>query len=297
MSLRTVKSVGKLGIGMMRAYSILRDFRPDVLVGTGGYTSAGVAFAEWMRRGRVVIHEQNSVPGRTNRFLARLAKKVCVTFDESIIYFPSGKTIVTGLPVRPEIAAGMDKIAARELLGLAPDKFTVLVFGGSQGARRLNEMVLDAIPTLLSKDLQVFHQSGKKNYDELVSTRPEGQGYIVRPYIDDMAAAYSAADLVVSRSGASSIAEITVCGLPAILVPYPYAQADHQTKNAESMSRSGAALMLEERVAASSMLTEMILDLKANPAKLDGMAQASKSLGKPNAVDEIAKIIEEVATS
>lgn len=297
MSLRTVKSVGKLGIGMMKAYSILRDFRPDVLVGTGGYTSAGVAFAEWMRRGRVVIHEQNSIPGRTNRFLARLAKKVCVTFEESVGYFPAGKTVVTGLPVRPEIAAGMDKKAARKSLGLATDKFTVLIFGGSQGAKRLNEMVLDAIPTLLSKDLQVFHQSGKKNYDEMVSTRPEGQGYIVRPYIDDMAAAYSAADLVVSRSGASSIAEITVCGLPAILVPYPYAQADHQTKNAESMSRAGAALMLEERGATGSTLAGMILDLTADPARLDGMSQASKSLGKPDAADEIAKIIEEVATS
>ena len=295
MSLRTVQSLGKLSIGMMKAYSILRDFRPDVLVGTGGYTSAGVAFAEWMRHGRVVIHEQNSIPGRTNRFLARLARSVCVTFEESVRYFPAGKTIVTGLPVRPEIAAGMNKGTARKLLGLALDKFTVLVFGGSQGAKRLNEIVLDAIPTLLNKNLQVLHQTGKKNYDEVVSRQPEGGSYFIRPYIDKMAAAYASADLVVSRSGASSIAEITVCGLPAILVPYPYAQADHQTKNAEVISRPGAALVLEEHGATGSILAEMILDLIDDPARLERMAHASKSLGRPDATDEIVRVIQEAA--
>ncbi|HOP79773.1 MAG TPA: undecaprenyldiphospho-muramoylpentapeptide beta-N-acetylglucosaminyltransferase, partial [Armatimonadota bacterium] len=245
-SVRTLKSIGKLGLGVLKAYSVLKEFKPDVLVGTGGYTSAGVAVAQWLRGGKVVIHEQNSVPGRTNLMLARIAKKVCVTFDESEKYFPQNKTIVTGLPVRPEIISGMDKRLARESLGLDPDKFTVLVFGGSQGAKRINEMVLDAAGHLLSAGLQVVHQSGKKNYDEVISRQPKVDGYVILPYIEDMATAYSAADLVVSRSGASSIAEITVSGLPSILIPYPFAHANHQKANAQAVSRAGGAIILEE---------------------------------------------------
>jgi UDP-N-acetylglucosamine--N-acetylmuramyl-(pentapeptide) pyrophosphoryl-undecaprenol N-acetylglucosamine transferase len=290
-------SICKLGFGTARAYSILRRFRPDVLVGTGGYTSAGVALAERLRGGRVVIHEQNSIPGRTNRMLARLARKVCVTFEESEAYFPAGKTVLTGLPVRSEILQGVDKRKACERFGLDPDKFTLLVFGGSQGAKRINNMIIDAVPTLINAGLQVIHQSGKKNYEDISAKRPDLPGYIIRPYIDDMAAAYSAADFVVSRSGASSIAEITAVGLPAILIPFPFAQADHQTKNAEAVSRAGAALVLEEKSIDSPALTSIILDLVNDKARLDAMAQVSKKLGRPNAAGEIVKVIQHVAAS
>jgi UDP-N-acetylglucosamine--N-acetylmuramyl-(pentapeptide) pyrophosphoryl-undecaprenol N-acetylglucosamine transferase len=227
--------------------------------------------------------------------LARIASKICVTFEESAAYFHQGKTVLTGLPVRPDIIAGMEKRAAREVFGLDPDKFTVLVFGGSQGAKRLNEMIFEALPELSSAGLQVLHQSGKKNYDDVVSRQKDVPGYIIRPYIDEMAAAYSAADLVVSRSGASSIAEITARGIPAILIPFPFAQADHQTKNAESISKAGAALALEEAGLSGSALSAIILDLVDDPSRLNAMAEASKKLGRPNAAAEISRIVRDVA--
>ena len=294
-SLRTARSIGKLGLGVLRAYSILRRFGPDVLVGTGGYTSAGVVAAEWLRGGRIVIHEQNSVPGRTNRMLARLARKVCVTFEESATYFPPKKTVVTGLPVRPDIIAGMERRAARETLGLEPERFTLLVIGGSQGARRINEMVLEAVPTLVEAGLQVLHQTGAKNYEEVVLRQPSAPGYLPRAYIDEMAVAYSAADIVVSRSGASTIAEITVRGLPAVLIPYPFAHAAHQTKNAEAVARAGAALVVEEAGLTGSALAAIVLDLAADRPRLEEMARASRKLGRPEAAAEIARIVLVVA--
>ncbi|HPP74364.1 MAG TPA: UDP-N-acetylglucosamine--N-acetylmuramyl-(pentapeptide) pyrophosphoryl-undecaprenol N-acetylglucosamine transferase, partial [Armatimonadota bacterium] len=221
--------------------------------------------------------------------------KVCVTFDESEKYFPQNKTIVTGLPVRPEIISGMDKRLARESLGLDPDKFTVLVFGGSQGAKRINEMVLDAAGHLLSAGLQVVHQSGKKNYDEVISRQPKVDGYVILPYIEDMATAYSAADLVVSRSGASSIAEITVSGLPSILIPYPFAHANHQKANAQAVSRAGGAIILEESEIDGQTLAGVIIDLAEDKNKLAAMAEASRRIGRPDAVGEIVQVVLDVA--
>lgn len=295
MSLRTARSFVKLGMGILKAHSILRQFAPDVVVGTGGYTSAGVAFAERLRGGNVVIHEQNSVPGKTNLSLAKFARKVCVTFDESAQFFPSEKTVVTGLPVRPDIITGKDRIAARESFGLDRDKFTVLVFGGSQGARKINEMVVDMAPKLIDAGLQVIHQTGSKNYESVMANRPDLPGYVVRPYIDDMAAAYSAADLVVSRSGASSIAEITVCGLPAVYIPYPFAHANHQLRNGEAAARAGAAMVVEEKDLSADVLSALVLDLVEDSARLKSMAEASKKFGRPDAAAHIARIVTEVA--
>lgn len=289
--------MGRLGLGIVKACSILREFKPDVLVGTGGYTSAGVALAQWLLGGKVVIHEQNSIPGKTNRMLAKLAKKVFVTFEESVDYFPREKTVVTGLPVRPEIIAGKDRRAARESFGLDPDKFTLLVFGGSQGARRVNEMVLEAVPQLIAAGIQVLHQTGKKNFEDVSAKRPDLSGYVILPYIDDMAGAYSAADLVVSRSGASSIAEITACGVPSVLIPFPYAHADHQTKNAEAVARAGAAIAVAEKGLTGSVLTGIIIELAADKEKISKMAEASRKLGRPNAALDITKIIRDLAAN
>jgi UDP-N-acetylglucosamine--N-acetylmuramyl-(pentapeptide) pyrophosphoryl-undecaprenol N-acetylglucosamine transferase len=296
-SLRTARSFGRFGLGVLRAYSILRRFRPDVLIGTGGYTSAGVALAEWLRGGRIVIHEQNSIPGRTNRLLARLARRVCVTFEDSLSYFPLGKTVVTGLPVRSDIVVGRERKVARESLGLDLGAFTLFVLGGSQGAKRINEMVVEAVPLLADAGLQVLHQTGEKNYEDVLSRRPDAPGYFVRPYIDGMAAAYSAADLVISRSGASTIAEITVRGLAAILIPYPYAYAAHQAKNAEAVARAGAAVVVEERGLSGAALAGIVLDLVGDPSRLERMAQASKKLGRPDAAREIVRIVQEVASA
>jgi UDP-N-acetylglucosamine--N-acetylmuramyl-(pentapeptide) pyrophosphoryl-undecaprenol N-acetylglucosamine transferase len=295
MSIRTAKSVLKLGLGTAKAVSVLGEFRPDVVVGTGGYTSAGVLLAARLRGLPVVIHEQNSIPGRTNLMLAKIAKKVCVTFEESVKSFPSGKTVVTGLPVRPSIIRGLDRRESCASLGLAPDKFTVLVTGGSQGARKLNDAVLGAARQILDRGAQVLHLTGSKNFGDVTAEKPDSSSYVVAPYMDDMAVAYSAADLVVSRSGASTIAEITVRGLPAIFVPYPFAQADHQTKNAEAVANTGAAVIIVESALTIEGLAEAILSLIDNSARLAEMSAASKALGKPDAAKHIAQIVQEVA--
>lgn len=295
LSLRTAKSLFKLGLGVMKSFQILGEFRPDVLIGAGGYTSAGVLVAGRMRGIPIVIHEQNSIPGRTNRILARLANRVCVTFDESLGYFPKGKSVITGLPVRQAIVEGMDVRAARQSLQLDPEKFTVLVIGGSQGARRINDAVLEAVPSLIDADLQVLHLVGSKNYGDVVSRKPDIAGYVSAPYMDDMAAAYSAADLVVSRSGASTIAEITVRGLPSVLIPYPFAHAGHQLRNAEAVAKVGAAVVIEESALTASSLVQTILILAADTTRLAEMASWSRSLGRPDAAKEIAKIVQEVA--
>ena len=296
MSLRTARSLVKLGLGVVKSFQMLGEFRPDVVIGTGGYTSAGVLVAGCMRGIPIVIHEQNSIPGKTNRALARIANRVCVTFDESLAYFPKGKSVVTGLPVRESIVEGMEAREARRSLQLDPEKFTVLVTGGSQGARRINDAVLEAVPALVQAGLQVLHLVGSKNYGDVVSRKPDVDGYVAAPYMDDMAAAYSAADLVVSRSGASTIAEITVRGLPSVLIPYPFAYAGHQLKNAEAVAKVGAGVVIEESELTASSLVQTILILVADPSRLAEMASWSRSLGRPNAAQEIAEIVQEVAS-
>lgn len=266
-----------------------------MVVGTGGYTSAGVVFAEWLRGGRIVIHEQNSIPGRTNRLLALFANKVCVTFEDSLCHFPKKKTVLTGLPVRPAIIEGVNKREASVALDLDPLKFTVLVIGGSQGAQRINEVMLEAGPELARSGMQVLHLTGSKNYGDMLARKPEQDGYVISPYLDDMENAYCASDVVVGRSGASTIAEITVRGLPSVLIPYPFAHANHQLKNAESVARAGAAIVLEESGLTADLLVETIRGLESDGERRREMAKKSKDLGRPNAAAEIADIVEEVA--
>lgn len=290
-------SLAKTAIGVVKAYSILRRFRPHVVIGTGGYTSAGVIIAAQLRGIKTLIHEQNVVPGRTNRLLARVADKICLTFEESKSYFPSGKTVLTGLPLRGEFLSPPNRVDARKELGLEPETFTLLVTGGSQGARTLNEMTLGALPMLLEAGLQILHQTGEKNFADIEAARPpEAESYHIRPYIHNMAVAYAAADLVIARSGAATIADLTAIGRPAILVPYPYA-GGHQRKNAASITSRGAAIAVEESELSSEVLAALILDLKNDPERLAAMASASASLAKPDAAREIIEIAMEISRS
>lgn len=294
LSLRTITSLGKTAAGAAKAFFILRKFKPDVTIGTGGYTSAGVLVAEWLRGGKVVIHEQNAIPGRTNRLLARIACKICLTFEESKTYFPPGKTVVTGLPLRQEILSPPDQTDARKQLGLDSDMFTLLVTGGSQGARKLNELTLGALPLLLEAGMQILHQTGEKNFAEVEAAKPESEHYHIRPYIHDMAPAYSAASLVVARSGAATIADLTAIGCPAILVPYPHA-GGHQRKNAAMVTSRGAAIAVEESELSSESLAALVIDLKNDPERLSAMASASAEMARRDAARRIVEIAKEVA--
>jgi len=242
-----------------------------------------------------VLHEQNVVPGRTNRLLSRFARRICVTFEESKRYFPESRVVVTGLPVRKDIIEGIDRYQAAGRFGLDGGRPTVLVIGGSQGALRINNLILEALPLLCENGVQIIHQTGECGYEDAAALNPDAQGYVVMPYIEDMAAAYSAADVVVSRAGASAISEITVRGLPSVLIPYPYAQGDHQSKNAQALANVGAALAVDEKEIDGKSLAAILLDLFNDGSRLRSMAEASRRLAKPNAAVDVAKVVIETA--
>lgn len=294
LSLKNMAALGKLLIGVFRARVVLSRFRPDVVIGTGGYVSAAILLAQWSRGGKIIIHEQNARPGRTNAVLAKLARKVCVTFESSAAYFPNGKVELTGMPIRAEFAAPPSKTEARRSLGLREDLFTVFVTGGSQGARSLNELVTQAWPLIDDDRTQVLHQVGPKNVDAMQQLIGPGANYMLEGYVD-MPLALASADLVISRSGASSISEITALGLPSVLFPYPHAYADHQTANAMHLVEKGAAVLFRDSDTTPEMLAGIIIELRSDTGKLAAMASASAALAKPDAADRVASIAIAVA--
>ncbi len=295
LSLKNAASLARLIAGVPRARRMLKAFGPDVVIGTGGYTTAAVLIAQRLLGGPVVIHEQNAIPGRTNLFLARIADRVCVTFDRSAGYFAASKVAVTGMPIRKEFAALPNKADARRELGLEEGLFTLLVVGGSQGARAVNQLIMEQIRELCGAGIQVLHQVGERNVQDVIAYLDLHYGnaldelpYHLRPYLD-MPAAIAAADLVVARSGASTIAEITAAGLPSIMIPYPYAYANHQKHNARYLVERGAAVLCEEGSSTAIGLAGIILDLKRSPEKLRALSEASAALGRPDAARAVAE--------
>ena len=269
-----------------------------MVIGTGGYTTAAVLIAQRLIRGRIVIHEQNTVPGRTNLWLAHISDRVCLSFEGSTRYFARGNTVLTGLPIRKDFAALPGKTEARRTLGLAEDAFTILVVGGSQGAKRINELMLDAWPTIDDGATQVVHQVGGRNIEEVRSRFLQrfgeadaqvGGRYRIEAYVE-MPVAMAAADLLIGRSGASTVAEIAAAGLPSILIPYPFAVANEQKLNAEYLSERGAAVVREESECSPEELSRMVLDLRSSPEKLGAMASASAALAKPDAARKVAEV-------
>ncbi len=294
-SIRNAASMTRLLAGVFRARRILRESEPDVVIGTGGYTTAAVLVAQRSLRGRIVIHEQNAVPGRTNRWLARIADRVCVSFDGSDKWFPSAEVVVTGLPVRKEFSDLPSKADARRELGLDENLFTLLVAGGSQGARRLNELVQAQVKEICGAGIQMLHQVGERNVQDVIAylelhytNSIDKLPYYPKAYVD-MPLAMAAADLVVGRSGASTVAEIMAAGLPSLLVPYPHAVADEQTANARYLADRSAALLFEERSLTPEKLAGAVIELQSSPGKLKAMAESSKALGKPDAARDVAE--------
>jgi len=280
-------SAAAIAWGAAQAALLLRRLAPVAVIGTGGYASAGVLLAAVLQRIPTLIHEQNSLPGRTNRFLARWVRMVALTFPESAAAFPAGKTLVTGLPVRPEIALG-DRRRGYERFGLNPEQLTLLVLGGSLGARSLNRAVAEALPLWSNSGLQILHQVGRGNWEEHRAALGEAPPwYHPVPYMEAMGDAYAVADLVCCRAGGSTLAEISLVGRPALLVPYPHAHADHQTRNARSVAGAGAAVLLPDAELSGQRLASDANALIAQPARRAEMARASRSLGRPGAADAI----------
>lgn len=291
-SLDGLRTAGCLAKGLAEALLALRRFKPDLVISTGGYVSAPVVLAQALRRGKVLVHEQNVVPGRTNRWLSRFASKVCLTFEDSAGHFAKNDIVVTGLPVRPELLRLPPRGEARQTLGLDADKFTLLVFGGSQGARRLNETVANSINLLRDLPVQVLHQTGEQSFEEVDGFREaaDWDGYHVRDYLDDMASAYASADFALCRAGASTIAELTLVGLPAILVPYPHHKDRHQEYNARVVADAGGGIIVSDGDLSPETLVSTVRRFLASPRDLSLMADVSRSLAKPHAAEDIAAV-------
>lgn len=271
--------------------------KPDVVIGTGGYVSAPVLFAALILDCPYIIHEADTHPGLVNKIMAPWAKAVTVAFEKAKEILDNKNTVVTGNPLRPSIGE-FDRDEARIFLELDPDKKTLLVLGGSQGAQKINEAVIEALPKLLNDyNLQIVHQCGPKNYDEIKNNLSreilENPSYILKGYFDDLSIPYAAADFAISRAGSMTISELTASMLPAILVPYPYAAADHQRNNARTLVDEGAALYLENDECTGENIANYIDSILSKPDKLDYMRLACGRIAKKTATQEIIDIIKE----
>ncbi len=269
---------------------MLSEFDPEVVIGVGGYASGPAMVAAIRRRLPTLAFEPNVVPGFANRMIARWVSAAAVHFEETCRYFPNCK--VTGVPVR----AAFFSIPTGDFS--ASGAPTVLVFGGSQGAHAINRAILESLPGLRTRvpGLHIIHQTGQRDYDHVLAAyRQSGISSEVHKFIDDMPAMFARADLLVCRSGASTVAEIAAAGKPAIFVPFPAAADDHQNVNARALERAGAAVVVEENNLEAAYLVDTIAALIGDAARLRTMAAAAKSLAHPKAVEEIAEMVRNLA--
>ena len=296
-SFAKAKSIGLLLYAYSQSRQILKEFIPDMVLGVGGYASGPVVLAA---RGMLIprfIHEQNAIPGFTNKVLARIAEQVFISLEESRNFFPKGLALFTGNPLRRQILESIvpeeeSEHAARR----TPHEFHLLVFGGSRGAHAVNMAMVAALPHLkiLGDRLTVTHQTGT---DDLEQVREGYQSAGVQgellPFIDNMAAAYEKADLIVCRAGATTIAEVTAIGRGCIFIPFPHAVDDHQRRNAEALLKERAGFMLNERELSGESLGHLILELVKDPTQIAEIARNARGLARLDAaqliVDEMLK--------
>jgi len=290
-----------IGVSALRAWLWLGRERPDVVIGFGGYVSVPVGLAAVVRGVPLVLHEQNSVPGLANRVLSRWARAVAVTYEESIdVLAHPAKAVITGNPVRSEVLKATRQ-RGRVSLGVDDDALLLLVFGGSRGARHLNNAVVSLLHRLRTvPGLHVALVAGPTEAAAVrsaVAKLPKAEQDVVTvfDYVDDMGSAIAAADLVIARAGATSIAELTALAAACILVPYPYATDDHQTTNASAMVAHGAAVLVPDSELDGQRLEDELLGLLGDPARRATMSAASRALGRPDAGSRVAALAREVA--
>jgi UDP-N-acetylglucosamine--N-acetylmuramyl-(pentapeptide) pyrophosphoryl-undecaprenol N-acetylglucosamine transferase len=280
-----------------QAASVLWRVRPDVAVGVGGYSSGPVLLAAALARIPTAILEQNSVPGVTNRLLSRVVDRIYCSFTLPEGTFPAHKTTVPGNPVRQGIIDALEQ-AGHVGAPATPDdsndsndgRFSLFVFGGSQGARGINETFMAAAPALAQQRLSLVHQTGEADHERVVAAYARaGLTAEVLPFIDNMAERYAAADLIVCRAGATTLAELGIVGRPAVLVPFPHATHNHQEANARDVERQGAAICLPQQELTGDQLASLIAELEADPARRASMGEAMARLGRPDAAHVIAE--------
>ena len=283
------KSIAKIPGGIWAANQILRKFSPDLTIGLGSYSAGPVVFAAWLRRIPIVVHEQNILPGITNRILSRFASRIYISFENTRSSMNPQKILWTGNPVRREILASADCYEQSKAEGSTARLFTVLIIGGSQGAHRINMAVIEALDHLEDlTHLHFIHQTGQADEQSVREAFQRHKiGGTVQTFFDDMAEQYGRADLIVCRAGATTVAEVTALGKTAIFIPFPYAADNHQVLNAGSLVDEGAAEILIEKDLNGRILSEKIRYYADHPAELEMMASKAKELGKPNAAGHI----------
>jgi UDP-N-acetylglucosamine--N-acetylmuramyl-(pentapeptide) pyrophosphoryl-undecaprenol N-acetylglucosamine transferase len=284
----------KLPVSLLQSLGYLLMNRPRLVVGVGGYVSGPVALSAWALRIPVLIQEQNTVPGATNRWLGKIADKVAITFEMSKKYFPAHKVVETGNMIREEFTEG------KEANVPTSEKFTVLVLGGSQGARSINRALLDALDTLepVKDRLHFIHQTGQTDEVE-VRTGYEHKGFSAdaRAFIYDMVEQYRKASLVICRSGATTLAEVTALGIPSVLVPYPFAAHNHQVHNARALESNGAAQVILDKDVNGEQLARIILDGIEHPEPLREMGNKSFQMGRRDATERVHQVCVELMRS
>jgi UDP-N-acetylglucosamine--N-acetylmuramyl-(pentapeptide) pyrophosphoryl-undecaprenol N-acetylglucosamine transferase len=275
-----VQALYGIPASFFRSLGILRRFRPDCAIGVGGYASGPVLLAAKIKGIRSAVMEQNLRPGMTNQILGRIVDRVFTAYEGSAGYFPGARVIEAGNPVRWQTLPQVKK----------DGKFTILIFGGSQGARRINQSAIEMLKGLgeLNPGLRILHQTGGADFEWVKAAyAPSNFEAEILPFIEKMDEAYARADLVICRAGAATIAELTVFGKPAVLIPYPYAAYDHQRLNAEALVERGAAEMILDRELDGEKLAARVRAFYRDRARLAAMAEAARKLGRPEAATKI----------
>jgi UDP-N-acetylglucosamine--N-acetylmuramyl-(pentapeptide) pyrophosphoryl-undecaprenol N-acetylglucosamine transferase len=295
-----LKSTAKIPIGILESMRIIKKFGPDLAIGLGSYSAGPVIIGAWLQRIPTVVHEQNILPGITNRILSHFAKRIYISFENTESSLQSKKVLWTGNPVRSELLAGADRSQNGEKNAGGDRLFTILIIGGSQGAHRINMAVIEALPDLKGKEhLHFIHQTGAADAETVGEAYRRHQiGCTVQPFFDNMAELYRQTDLLICRAGATTVAEITALGKAVIFIPFPYAADDHQVLNARRLSGEGAAEMIIEKDLDGKILSEKIAYYAAHPAALNDMAARARRFGRPDAakliVDDCYKLVDEL---
>jgi UDP-N-acetylglucosamine--N-acetylmuramyl-(pentapeptide) pyrophosphoryl-undecaprenol N-acetylglucosamine transferase len=289
---KKVNATVKIFLSILDSYRIIKTVRPDLVIGVGGYASGTLVFLAFLMSVPTMILEQNSIPGFTNKILGRFVGTICITYQESISFFPRVKTYLTGNPVRLQVSRGSIE-SAYKLFALERGLFTILVFGGSSGARSINLAVVEALNYLtdLKDKIQFLHQTGSADYEHIrESYRRIGFKGIITPFIYQMGEAYVVSDMVIARAGATTLAELTALGKPALLIPYPYAAGNHQESNARKLQEIGAARMVLDRELKGESFAGSIRELYMDEKLRAEMQRNSKAVGRPDACAKVVDI-------
>ena len=291
----------KLVKAIIRSIRYIKKYKPNAVFATGGYVSAPMIFACIITKTPYIMHDCDAMPGLVTRRLSKRAKYVTLAFENAKKYIPNKKSVVTGNPIREGFKT-ISKTDAKQTLGLSDNKVTLCIMGGSQGAKSVNNTTIELLKEFSQEmNLQIIFQKGKKNYEDVIErvrqiypSFEQDKNIIIRPYFEDMVSVLKSSDIVVSRAGSLSLSEICASDTAPILIPYPYAAANHQRINAKYLLDMGACIYIEDKELEPNRLRETIMELLNNPIKMNYLKQNASHLAKYNAAEEIVKLLKSI---